>query len=288
MTAHSGTINFETLAFYESWHYSILDQQRIGCLPKGEAPGRAGGTGPVRPANWACDPPAAVPNLTLAQYQFGPVSDVVPREQLGMGYFIGDPSWEVAATVIPYELLTQLGDVAHVAANFDGPAATLKFFNALGEANATSDGLITWSYLGDWVALDVPNNKLVANINYLVAAQQAAEMAAAVGLPSDAATYLALASLLSDSIARKWWNESAAHWDAGSQSAQALALAAGAGGPALAAPTAAALLAALAAASGHVTVGASGASVILGALHDGAGRPDAALALAQQPTFPCV
>lgn len=142
--------------------------------------------------------------------------------------------------------------------------------------------------LGDWVALDVPNNKLVANINYLVAAQQAAEMAAAVGLPSDAAAYLALASLLSDSIARKWWNESAAHWDAGSQSAQALALAAGAGGPALAAPTAAALLAALAAASGHVTVGASGASVILGALHDGAGRPDAALALAQQPTFPCV
>lgn len=47
--------------------------------------------------------------------------------------------------MIPYELLTQLGDVAHVAANFDEPAATLKFFNALGEANATSDGLITWS-----------------------------------------------------------------------------------------------------------------------------------------------
>jgi hypothetical protein len=83
LTARSAHLNFEALAAYESWHGSILDQQRIGCLPAGQAPGPGGRTGGIRPANWACDAPtAAVPNLTLAQYQYGPVSDVVPREQV--------------------------------------------------------------------------------------------------------------------------------------------------------------------------------------------------------------
>ncbi len=286
---HSGLLNFDALAFYESWHDSILDQQRIGCLPAGEKAGRAGGVAgaPIRPPNWACDPPRAVPNLTLAQYQFGPVSDVVPREQLGMGYMIGDPSWEVAATAVPYELLTQLGDAARVAATFDeGPAALLAFFNALGEADAASAGLIPWSYLGDWVAIDTPNRLLVANVNYVQAALQTAEMAAAAGRPANATAYLALAALLSDAMRARFWNASAAHWDAGSQSAQALCLAAGVGGAAVAAPAAAALLGALAAAGGHVTVGASGARVLLTALHDAAARPDVALALALQAAPP--
>jgi hypothetical protein len=83
-----------------------------------------------------------VKNLTLAQYQYGPVSDVVPREQLGMGYFIGDPSWEVAATTLPYELLTQLGDLEYVKANYDGPVSMMRWLNALGEADSASAGLI--------------------------------------------------------------------------------------------------------------------------------------------------
>lgn len=146
LTAHSAILNFQMLAFYENWWSSMLDQQRIGCLPAGEAPGRIGGKegAPIRPHNWLCDAPAAVSNITLAQYQYGPISDVVPREQIGMGYFIGDPSWEVAATTIPYELLTQQGDVAYVSSNYDGPVKLLAWLNALGQANSTSRGLITW------------------------------------------------------------------------------------------------------------------------------------------------
>ena len=148
LTVHSGVMNFDTAAFYEGWWQSILDQQRIGCLPKGAAPGRVDGRAgaPIRPANWACDPPLkALPNLTLSQFQFGPVSDVVPREQLGMGYFIGDPSWEVAAVAVPYELLTQLGDARAVGENYDGPVSMLKWLNALGTTDPASAGLITWS-----------------------------------------------------------------------------------------------------------------------------------------------
>ena len=248
----------------------------------------------IRPPNWACDPPAKVHNLTLAQYQFGPVSDVVPREQLGMGYFIGDPSWEVAATTIPYEMLTATGNVGHLAASYDGPQALLQWFNALGQANASTHGLIDWSYLGDWVPVggsgsdnsnpNTPNNKLVANANYALAAQQAAEMAAALGKAGDAALYTALAAQLSRAIADTYWNASALHWDRGSQSAQALCLAGGLGGQGLAAPAAAALLAGLQAAGGRLTVGASGAQVLLRVLH--AIDPAAALALALQTAEP--
>ena len=289
LTARSGMLNFQSVAFYESWHLSILDQQRIGCLPAGEAPGRVGGIAgaPIRPHNWACDPPMkAVPNLTLAQYQYGPVSDVVPREQIGMGYFIGDPSWEVAATTIPYELLTSLGDLRHVVANYDGPVSLLAFFNALGQANASTLGLIDWSYLGDWVAIDTPNNKLVANVNYFMAAMQVAEIASAAGNAADATKYLALAALLSTSIRNRFWNVSAAHWDRGSQSAQVLCLAFGVGGADLVAPAATALLSGLDATNGTLTVGASGARFLLNVLNDAVGRPDVALNLALQTATP--
>ena len=139
--------------------------------------------------------------------------------------------------------------------------------------------------LGDWCPIDAPNNKLVANVNYIMAALQLAEIAAALNKPQDSATYLALASLLSTAVAHKFYNASAAHWDAGSQSAQVLTLAFGIGGTALAAPSAAALAAALAAADNHLTVGASGARYILTVLHD-ALSPAAALALALQADYP--
>ena len=287
LTAHSGMLNFDALAFYEAWHGSILDQQRIGCLPPGEAAGRVRGVAgaPIRPLNWACDPPSSL-KLNLSQYQFGTVSDVVPREQLGMGYFIGDPSWQVAATRIPYELLTQMGDEAYVAANLDGPVLLLDFFNAMGQANASWGGLIPWSYLGDWVALDTPNNKLVANTNYIMAALQTAEMAAAAGRSGDATKYAALAALLSSAMVPRFWNASASCWDRCSQSAQALCLALGVGGAEKTPAAGGALLEGLGATGGHLTVGASGSAVLLGVLHDTLARPDAALALALQPGFP--
>jgi len=52
---------------------------------------------------------------------------------------------QVAAVVVPYELLTQRGDLAHANKTYDGPTALLAWFNALGEANSSSAGLITWS-----------------------------------------------------------------------------------------------------------------------------------------------
>ena len=281
-------LNFDALAFYEEWWKSMLDQQRIGCLPRGEAPGRVGGVAgaPIRPFNWVCDAPM-VPNITLAQYQYGPIGDVLPREQIQMGNFAGDPSWEVAAVVVPYELLTQYGDAAAVAAGYaDGPKSLVAFFGALGFADASSSGLITWSYLGDWKALDTPNNKLVANVNYIMALQMTAEIASAAGADADALADVALAAALSAALEAKFFDATKRVWDAGSQSAQILCLAAGAGSADAQQAAAAALVAGIAAAGGHLTFGASGARFALEVLHGAAKRPDLALALALEPGYP--
>jgi len=284
LTTHSGLLNFDGLAFYEQWWASALDQQRIGCLPPGE-PSRSSPAGPLRPFNWACSSPM-FKNLTLEQYQYGPIGDVLPFEQLGMGNFAGDPSWEVLAVVVPYELLTLAGDVAAVAAGYDGPKSLLTFFGALGSADPTSSGLIATSYLGDWKALDTPNNLLVANINYLMAALLTAEMAFASGADADAVADLALASALSAALQARFFDATAMRWDRGSQSAQILALAFGAGNASVQQPAADALVAALAAADGHLTFGASGARFALDVLHGAARRPDLALALASEPAYP--
>ena len=290
LTTHSATLNFGILAFYENWHRSMLDQQRIGCLPSGEIEpsqmGKRNVSSPIRPFNWACNKPN-INNLSLADYQFGTISDVVPMEQQGMGYFTGDPSWEVAAVVVPYELLTQLADLDYVESNYDGPKALVKWFNILGNADNTSNGLITWSYLGDWKALDTPDNKLVANSNYAMATLFLAEIASAIGNKVDAATYLALFTLLSTSMRNKWFNTAKPNaWDEGSQSAQALCLEWEIGGNETTDLAINALISALEKTNDHLTVGASGARVILDVLERVANRPDLALALAQQTTFP--
>jgi alpha-L-rhamnosidase len=285
LTTHSAILNFEMLAFYENWHRSMLDQQRIGCLPPGETI-RINSSSPIRPFNWACNKPD-INNISLSDYQYGTISDVVPFEQQGMGYFTGDPSWQVAGVVVPYEMLTQLANLDYVEKNYDGPSALIKFFNILGNADDTSEGLIEWSYLGDWKALDIPDNKLVANSNYAMAALFMAEIASAIGNKVDSATYLALFSLLSTSMRKKWFNTITSNaWDKGSQSAQALCLQWGIGGNETLAPAVDALLSALNKANGHLTVGASGARVLLDVLHRVAGRPDLALSLAQTTDYP--
>jgi hypothetical protein len=192
----------------------------------------------------------------------------------------------VLAVVIPSELLAQAGDLTAVAAGYDGPKSLLAFFNALGSADASSQGLITWSYLGDWKAIDTPNNKFVANINYLMAALLTAEVASAVGESADAVADLALAAALSSALQAKFFDAAGKRWDAGSQSAQILALAFGAGDASVQQPAADALVAALAAADGHATFGASGSRFALSVLHDVVQRPDLALELALSQGYP--
>lgn len=114
-----------------------------------------------------------------------------------MGMWPGDPSWQVAAIVVPHEMMTQAGDLPWLAASYDGPTALLSFFNVLGAAKPSSNGLISWSYLGDWIAIDTPSRYLVANFHYALGALYSADIATALGHSSDAAAFLALAARIS-------------------------------------------------------------------------------------------
>ena len=284
LTAKSGLLNFPSLAMYRHWHLSMLEQQRMGCSI---------GANDDRPHNWQCSLPK-VANLSFADIQYGTIGDVVPQEQQGMGNWPGDPSWSVAATVVPAALMEVMGDVAWVEEGFDGVIGMIEWFTRLASAIPSSKSLFPWSELGDWKAIDAPNGTLVADFHYLLAAMQCADIAAALpGRSAEGAACVVLAGRVSAALAQVFFDVSTAAWDpptskipGGSQSAQAVALALGAGGEAFRALTAAALVRAYQASGGSLTVGATGSAYLLGALAGPAGRLDLALSLAERQGLP--
>ena len=190
-----------------------------------------------------------------------------------------------AAIVVPHEMLTQGGDLPWLAANYDGPTAMLSFFNTLGAAAPSAGGLITWSYLGDWVAIDTPNRYLVANFHYALGAILAADIASALGHTSDAVAFLALASRISAAFPHAYWNTTLDAWDNGSQSSQLLPAYLNLGGDNFTTPALAALINNVLANDIHLTVGATGARFLLQVLAS-AGRSDLSLALLLQGSYP--
>lgn len=161
----------------------------------------------------------------------------------------------------------------------------LSFFNTLGAADPAAGGLITWSYLGDWIAIDTPSRYLVANFHYALGAILAADIAAALGHASDAAAFLALASRVSAAFPQRFWNATLGAWDNGSQSSQLLCAYLNLGGDNYTAPALAALVANVLANDVHLTVGATGARFLLQVLA-AAGRSDLSLGLLVQETYP--
>jgi hypothetical protein len=287
LTVHSAILNFDMVALYENWHQTMLDQQRNGCITSSEASNRTA-TGVYKPHNWACEH-VPVNGLPESAY-IGSTGDVVPQDYNGMGLWPGDVSWQVAAVIIPHELLTQYADLPWLSRNYDGPRAMVTFFNALATADPTSNGLVPWSYLGDWIpvppaSINTVSRYLVANIHYMIGALFCADIAAAVGNTQDAAVLYALAAQVSSQIPKSFWNTTNGYYDTGTQAAQVLALAFNVGGSNYTQGSLTQLILNIQQNDWHLTVGAAGARYILQTLQ-GAGRTDVALALAVQGTYP--
>lgn len=267
LTSASAATWLHMAAFYENWVGAMAEQQTLGCAAMNG--GRSSSCG------------APIPGISYA----GSLGDVAPLD--GIGSMPGDPSWEVAAVVVPSVLLEAYGDVPFLNATFEqSPSAMLQFFTVMAATGTGAGaGLLPWSSLGDWKAIDFATPVLVANFHFLLAAQGVAALAAATGRPTDAAAALALAARISAALPGRFWNAARACWDEKcSQAAQVLSLVVGAGGEALAAPTRAALLAALPE-NASLTVGATGARYVFQALAL-AGRADIAAGLLLGEAYP--
>jgi alpha-L-rhamnosidase len=110
------------------------------------------------------------------------------------------------------------GDKRILAEHYDGLKAWAEFLH-----RHAPDGIVNYSYFGDWVAIDPTPKLLAATWAYIKAIDVVAMAADVLGKTGDAQQYRALAANVRDCFNRKYRNGEGVY-GTGSQAAQVLAL----------------------------------------------------------------
>ena len=277
--------------FYENWARSFSDSVFMSCAHASGADLAVDGA-PPRPADYKCCD--AYPNDAMFGCQkgltptnaTGSLPDVVPFDSISG--WPGDWVWQgmyktppahppppptdhcpypasfatrapyplpctVAGEVIPHGSLLAEGNVAALELLWPYVTAHMAF-----AAEAASPLLLFGPY-NDWLAAEPVSMHFAENFYLVYAAQLAAEMAAALGRPQEAAAYVALADAKAAAMVSALFDTSQGRWDgSGNMNAQSMALAVSLGGAATSGYSAqitAAMVADVAAHTNHPTGG---------------------------------
>ena len=115
-------------------------------------------------------------------------------------------------------MLQATGDSAALARLYPQLQAHVAFVSA---ATATTPGgLLDFGYYGDWNAAAGASTPYVENLNYVLALQRAAVVAAAVGEAADATAYAAHALLVTEAMVARFFDANKGVWDNGGANAQ--------------------------------------------------------------------
>ena len=64
----------------------------------------------------------------------------------------GDPSWGIAGAAIPWDVMTQTGDIGAASEWYAVARDNVDFFSRQGDP--ALDGLVSFGYYGDWLSLE--------------------------------------------------------------------------------------------------------------------------------------
>jgi alpha-L-rhamnosidase len=146
----------------------------------------------------------------------GTVTDTVPHR---FGSRPADPAWGMAYPLLTWYMYEYYGDRRILAQHFDGVKAWTDYLRT-----RSHDGIVDYSYYGDWVPIDKTPGSLVSTACYYWSADLVSRMAAILGKPGDADAYHKLAGTIKDAFNGKFWNAAAGKYANGSQTAQILPL----------------------------------------------------------------
>jgi len=213
----------------------------------------------------------------------GSLPDVVPYSRKTYGGWPGDPTWGVAAAVLPWEVHRRTGDASGLGAAYPVAKAFVDF---LSRHEAADCGLVEFGYYGDWCSLENTPKAAVTGWSHLLGVARMADMAAALGKPADAAAYAAQLAALKTRYHAKYFHRLSGTYGK-SQTANLLPLYLNITPPALVPGVAAALAASLKARKFGLSSGAMGTRYVFQALAE---HGQAALALdiataTAQPSF---
>ncbi len=153
-----------------------------------------------------------------AQGSQGEVPNIVPYINRFNPNRVGDPSWGLAYPLIAEYMYENYGDKRILAEHYDGLKAWAEFLH-----RHAPDGIVNYSYFGDWVAIDPTPKLLAATWAYIKALDVVSMAAGVLGKTDGAQQYQALATNVRECFNRKY-RDAEGVYGTGSQTAQVLAL----------------------------------------------------------------
>ena len=146
----------------------------------------------------------------------GRITDTVPHI---WGSRPADPAWGTAYPLIVWYLYKYMGDVRLVEEQYEGVKKYVEYLRTREE-----DGLVAFSYYGDWVSVEMTPGALVSAFFYLYDVEVVRDLARVLGREADVQTYSRLADKIRKKFQEKYYDAKAGRYGTGTQTADALAL----------------------------------------------------------------
>ncbi len=146
----------------------------------------------------------------------GMVSDTVPHRY---GSAPADPAWGTAYPLLCWYMWQQYGDRRILEENYDGLKKYVEYLRT-----RATDNVLSYSYYGDWVAVEKTPGEFVSDAYYYDDVQVLAGVAKVLEKSSDAQTYSQLAGQIKEAFNRKFYNSAKGEYANGTQTANAMAL----------------------------------------------------------------
>jgi alpha-L-rhamnosidase len=150
------------------------------------------------------------------QDEKGTITDTVPHI---WGSRPADPAWGTAYPLIAWYMYQYYGDRRILEEHFDGIKKYVEYLRTREE-----NGLVKYSYYGDWVAVDKTPGSIVSSFYYYYDVRVLADMAKVLRKEEDAKTYTDLSEKIKIAFHREYFDPKTKNYANGTQTANTLAL----------------------------------------------------------------
>lgn len=155
-------------------------------------------------------------NINDVQDEAGRVTDTVPHI---WGQRPADPAWGTAYPLLCWYMYQYYGDKRILEEHYDGLKKYVEFLRSRAE-----DGLVKYSYYGDWVAVENTPGSVVSSFYYYYDVRILVDMARVLGKDNDEKAYSQLAEQIKQAFNRQYFDTKTKNYANGSQTANTLPL----------------------------------------------------------------
>jgi alpha-L-rhamnosidase len=157
-----------------------------------------------------------VRDIRDVQDEKGQITDTVPHI---WGSRPADPAWGTAYPLLCWYMYEYYGDTRVLEEHYEGLRKYVEFLRSRAE-----NGLVKYSYYGDWVAVEKCPGAIVSSFYYYYDVRILADAARVLGRTQDAALYDKLAAEIRIAFNREYYNPKTGDYADGTQTANTLAL----------------------------------------------------------------